>query len=98
MGPPQRRMARRAARRPGFLNLALVPGRFAIRTVGYGERLGGYIDDIGGPKNVNRILRQGERLGVKLALDDEWILSAGFNQTNDQFRRFAICDREPHPD
>lgn len=58
-----------------MLNVPLVHDRLAVRMVGYDEWGGGYIRD-GGPKSpvVDRTLRGGGRVGVRLQIDPDWRL------------------------
>jgi outer membrane receptor protein involved in Fe transport len=60
------------------LNLPIVPGRLAIRAVGYGAIEGGYIDDPGqGRRDVNRTSVSGGRAGLSWDAGDGWRIEAG---------------------
>ncbi|MBC7668223.1 MAG: TonB-dependent receptor [Gemmatimonadaceae bacterium] len=62
----------------GMVNLPILNGRGAVRVVLYRDQQGGYIDDAGlGLKNVNRTLRSGGRVNVKVDLGDGWTLTGG---------------------
>ncbi len=62
----------------GMINLPLFQGRGAARLVAYRDVQGGYIDDVGlGLKNINRTVRTGARLALRLDLDNGWTLSTG---------------------
>ncbi len=59
-------------------NLPLVPGKLAVRAVGYGEHDGGYIDDVlQGRAAANTTDRLGGRIAVRLNLNGDWSLEAG---------------------
>lgn len=62
----------------GMLNVPLVPGRLALRAVGYGAVDGGYIDDAGrGLRNVNRVTDYGGRATLLLDAGDGWRVELG---------------------
>ena len=66
-------------------NLPLIPGKLAVRAVGYGEHDGGYIGNvILGNSATNTTDRLGGRLAVRLNLNGDWSLEAGLtHQTLD---------------
>ncbi|MFZ0269453.1 TonB-dependent receptor [Caulobacter sp.] len=62
----------------GMVNLPVFKGRGAVRAVLYRDQQGGYIDDAGlDLRNVNRSLRSGGRLNVKVDLGGGWTLTGG---------------------
>lgn len=62
----------------GMVNLPIVPGRLALRAVGYGSIDGGYIDDAGrGLANVNRTTIYGGRAALLWEPGDNWQLELG---------------------
>jgi iron complex outermembrane recepter protein len=62
----------------GMINLAVVPGRVALRVVGYGSIDGGYIDDAGrGLADVNRTNIYGGRATLLWEPGDDWQLELG---------------------
>ncbi|ACG78645.1 TonB-dependent receptor [Phenylobacterium zucineum HLK1] len=61
----------------GYLNLPLAGGRAAVRLVAYHDERGGYLDDTPpGATNVDRTVRDGGRLAVRLRLGDTWRVDA----------------------
>lgn len=93
----------------GVLNLPLVPGRLAVRLVGYDEREDGWISDVRlGLRNVNASARSGGRVAVRLGLTPDWTLDVGLthqsiNLSDTQYANAAVGDlkranfaREPH--
>jgi outer membrane receptor protein involved in Fe transport len=62
----------------GMVNLPIVPGRLALRAVGYGAIDGGYIDDAGrGLRDVNRVTDYGGRATLLLDGGDGWRFELG---------------------
>jgi outer membrane receptor protein involved in Fe transport len=62
----------------GVVNLPVIPGRLAVRAVGYGSVDGGYIDDAGrGLRDVNRTKTWGGRAALLLDAGDGWRLELG---------------------
>jgi outer membrane receptor protein involved in Fe transport len=62
----------------GMINVAVVPGRLALRLVGYGSIDGGYIDDSGrGLADVNRTNIYGGRATLLWTPGNDWQLELG---------------------
>jgi outer membrane receptor protein involved in Fe transport len=62
----------------GMVNLPLVPGRLAVRAVGYKSVDGGYIDDLGrGLNDVNRTSTWGGRAALLWEPGNGWRLELG---------------------
>jgi iron complex outermembrane receptor protein len=93
----------------GMVNLPMLRGRGAVRAVLYRDQQGGYINDAGlGLQNVNRTLRSGARLNVKVDLGDGWTLTGGGSAQfiNSDDTQYALASeasytrrnqvREPH--
>ncbi|WP_421738127.1 TonB-dependent receptor domain-containing protein [Caulobacter sp.] len=83
----------------GMVNLPILKGRGAARAVLYHDQQGGYIDDGGlGLQNVNRSLRSGVRLNVKVDLGDGWTLTGGgaaqFINSDDS--QYALATEAPY--
>jgi outer membrane receptor protein involved in Fe transport len=61
-----------------MVNMPLLNGRAAVRLVGYAERQGGYIDDLGqGRSDVNDTRRSGARLSARVRLGADWTAETG---------------------
>lgn len=61
-----------------MINMPLLHGRAAVRLVGYAERQGGYVDDLGqGRADVNATRRTGVRLTARTMLGPDWSAEAG---------------------
>ena len=62
----------------GMVNIPVVPGRLALRAVGYGSVDAGYIDDLGrGLRDVNRTSMHGGRATLLWEPGDRWRLEIG---------------------
>lgn len=59
------------------INLPLLAGIAALRAVGYADTQGGYIDELGGRKNVNRVNTAGGRAVTRIAPGDGWTIDIG---------------------
>ena len=66
------------------LNLPLSAGRFGIRAVGYRDQRPGWIDNVGGRQNVNRLRARRQPRGISMA---------AFRQLD---RRSRWCSSKPH--
>ncbi len=90
-------------------NLPIIPGRLAIRGSLYRERLSGYIRDSGlGLNRINGMQRDGGRLSVLGAINDDWSLDAGivYQAINNADTQYTLAGlpkltrsnllREPH--
>jgi Outer membrane receptor proteins, mostly Fe transport len=61
----------------GYLNLPLAQGLAALRVAAYHDYRGGYLDDTRtGDKDVDRTVRNGGRIALRLNLGDDWELHA----------------------
>ena len=61
-----------------MINMPLLNGHAAVRLVGYAERQGGYIDDLGqGRSDVNDTRRSGVRLSARVELGAGWTAETG---------------------
>ncbi|MDI1365974.1 MAG: TonB-dependent receptor, partial [bacterium] len=83
----------------GMVNLPLLQGRGAARLVAYREVQGGYIDDVGlGLKDVNRTIRTGARLSVRLDLGAQWILTGGIvgQAINAADTQYGLANEAPY--
>jgi outer membrane receptor protein involved in Fe transport len=61
----------------GYASIPLLPGRIAVRAVGYEDRQGGYIDDLNlRQANVDETRRNGGRIAVRVLLSDNWRIDA----------------------
>lgn len=61
-----------------MVNIPLLDGRAAVRLVGYTERQGGYVDDLGqGRSDVNDTRRSGARLSARVRLRSDWTVESG---------------------
>lgn len=83
----------------GMVNLPILAGRAAIRAVVYRDQQGGYIDDAGlDLKNVNRTLRSGGRLNVKVDLGGGWTLTGGgaAQFINSDDTQYALATQAPY--
>ncbi|HWF76008.1 MAG TPA: TonB-dependent receptor [Caulobacteraceae bacterium] len=61
----------------GMLNAPVVPGKLAVRLVGYEDRIGGYIDDANlGLTNVNEVGRIGLRGAATWRISANWSATA----------------------
>ena len=83
----------------GMINLPILKGRGAARAVLYRDQQGGYIDDAGlDLKNVNRSLRSGGRLNVKIDLGDGWTLTGGgaAQFVNSDDTQYALATEPPY--
>ena len=61
-----------------MVNAPLLEGRAGVRLVGYAERQGGYIDDLGqGRSDVNDTRRSGVRISARIGLGADWTAEAG---------------------
>lgn len=61
-----------------MINMPVLRGRAAVRLVGYAERQGGYIDDLGQARtDVNTTRRTGVRLTARTMLGSDWTAEAG---------------------
>ncbi|HEY8572530.1 TonB-dependent receptor [Phenylobacterium sp.] len=57
----------------GYVNVPLLSDRAALRLVGYHEVQGGYLDDVNlRISNVDRVLREGGRVALRLDLSPAW--------------------------
>ena len=55
----------------GYLSIPVLPGRAAVRLVAYHDLQGGYLDDVNlRLANVDKTVRDGARLGVRLQIND----------------------------
>lgn len=78
-----------------MINLPLLKGRAAIRLVGYAERDGGYIDDLGqGRSDVNATRRSGARLSTRVKLGAGWTAEAGLTSQWINSRDTQYADRD----
>jgi len=83
----------------GMVNLPIFQGRGAIRAVLYRDQQGGYIDDAGlDLKTVNRALRSGGRLNVKVDLGGVWTLTGGgaAQFINSEDTQYALATEAPY--
>jgi iron complex outermembrane receptor protein len=83
----------------GMVNLPILKGRGAIRTVLYHDQQGGYVDDAGlGLKNVNQTRRSGGRVNVKVDLGAGWTLTGGgaAQFINSDDTQYALATEAPH--
>ncbi|CAN5207914.1 TonB-dependent receptor [soil metagenome] len=83
----------------GMVNLPILKGRGAVRVVLYRDQQGGYIDDAGlDLKNVNRALRSGGRLNVKVDLGGGWTLTGGgaAQFINSDDTQYALATEAPY--
>lgn len=61
-----------------MINMPLLNGRAAVRLVGYAERQGGYVDDLGqGWSDVNNTRRSGARFSARVELGADWTAETG---------------------
>ena len=61
-----------------MVNVPVVPGRVALRLVGYRHIAGGFIDDVGrGLTDVNRSTTKGGRAVMRARVGDGWIVDLG---------------------
>ncbi|WP_411287917.1 TonB-dependent receptor [Phenylobacterium sp.] len=61
----------------GYLSVPVLPGRAAVRLVAYHDLQGGYLDDVNlRLANVDKTVRDGARLAVRLQINDAWSLDA----------------------
>jgi len=79
------------------LNLPIVTDRLGVRLVGYGAHDGGYIDEVGGGKNINAVDTAGGRALLKLDAGDGWMVEAGFaaQDINAADSQYADLDAPP---
>ncbi|KQY92301.1 TonB-dependent receptor [Caulobacter sp. Root1455] len=83
----------------GMVNLPIFKGRGAVRAVLYRDQQGGYIDDAGlNLTNVNRSLRSGVRLNVKVDLGGGWTLTGGgaAQFINSDDTQYALTTEPPY--
>ncbi|ALL14794.1 TonB-dependent receptor [Caulobacter henricii] len=83
----------------GLVNLPLFQGQGAVRVLAYSDIQGGYVDDAGlGLKNVNRTVRSGARLLLRLDLDERWTLTAGAvgQAINAEDTQYALASEAPY--
>ncbi|MET3665751.1 TonB-dependent receptor [Caulobacter sp. 1776] len=82
-----------------MVNLPIFRGRGAVRAVVYRDQQGGYIDDAGlDLKTVNRALRSGGRLNVKVGLGGGWTLTGGgaAQFINSDDTQYALTTEPPY--
>jgi len=82
-----------------MINMPLLEGRAAARLVGYVERQGGYIDDLGqGRSDVNGARRSGVRLSAQVQLGTDWTAEAGVTSQaiNSKDTQYAERDVGPY--
>ncbi|UAL09933.1 TonB-dependent receptor domain-containing protein [Caulobacter segnis] len=61
-----------------MINVPMLNGRAGVRLVGYAERQGGYIDDLGrGRPDINDTRRNGVRVSARVKLADDWTAETG---------------------
>ncbi len=80
------------------INIRLVPDRWALRVVGYGQDDGGYINDIRLHRNdINTVTTSGGRAALRGLLSDDWSLnvSVAGQHINDADSLYAVAGLPP---
>ncbi|WP_375396565.1 TonB-dependent receptor domain-containing protein [uncultured Sphingomonas sp.] len=81
-----------------MINMPLIPGRLALRGVGYVASAGGYIDDHGrGARDVNRSDIAGGRLALRLTPGGGWRVDASgaMHDVRSRDGQYALADEGP---
>ncbi len=61
----------------GYLSVPILEGTAALRIAGYHDYRGGYLDDTrSGEKDVDRTVRNGGRISLRLRIADDWEVNA----------------------
>jgi outer membrane receptor protein involved in Fe transport len=81
-----------------MVNLPLASGRLALRLVGYAEREGGYIDDLGRDlDDVNRTNIVGGRAALRAESESGWQIDLGFAGQHIRGEDSQFADRDAPP-
>ncbi|WP_298670688.1 TonB-dependent receptor [uncultured Sphingomonas sp.] len=80
----------------GVVNLPLVPDVLAVRAVGYANREGGWVDNIGRNRDANGTTINGVRLAARWHPDNDWTLdvSAMLQDVNTRDSQYVMASDE----